>query len=88
MLSITLGINKPRTSAPDDTELIVISSKPPFQTKKQLWLYCYKFQSKQARHLGIAHSKKADVQKFINLPPKTAERMQIIADMDKREPPL
>ena len=83
MLNITLGINKPGTSAPDDTELIVIPSKTPLQTKKQFCLYCCKFQSNLARHLEIAHSKEADVQKFMNLPPKTAERMKIIAAIRK-----
>ncbi|XP_063993690.1 uncharacterized protein LOC135171231 isoform X2 [Diachasmimorpha longicaudata] len=79
-LNITLGDN-PVLSAPDDRELRVDPAASV--TKKHFCLYCQKMQSKLARHIEHKHHDEEDVKKFIQLPPKSKERQQIIATIRK-----
>lgn len=82
-LNITLGDNRGGASAPDDADLNVATSKNATHSKKQFCYYCHTMQSKLARHLQIAHKDEEDVKKFSLLPPKNAERQQIISAIRK-----
>lgn len=84
LLNISLGMNKPGVSAPDDASLMVATSATPSYSKKYFCFYCHKFQVKIARHLEAIHGKEEDVKKFTLLPPKSKKRKAMIALIRKK----
>lgn len=83
-LNITLGLNKPRISAPDDANLMVGNSSSAPHLKRNSCFYCQKLQAKIARHLETVNAKEEDVQKFAQLPPSNKGRKTIIAMLRKK----
>lgn len=61
-----------------------IKPKMENEAKKLFCMFCYKFQSKFARHIEKVHADKEEVKKFISLPKRCKERKQIIDSIKKQ----
>ncbi|XP_043275885.1 uncharacterized protein [Venturia canescens] len=84
MLNISLGMNRPGVSAPNDADLHVATSATPSYSKKHFCFYCQKFQVKIARHLEAVHGNEEEVKKFTRLAIKSKVRKAVIAEIRKK----
>ena len=83
--SLQASFNVPGNSACNDREqMSELSHGPKGGQKKNFCFYCKTVQSKIARHLINKHSDKEEVKKFIHLPKKNLERLQIITQIRKK----
>lgn len=76
--------NVPGNTACDESELTAeLSNGPKGDKKKNFCLFCNTLQSKISRHLENKHQDENRVKDFLNLPKRSTERLNKIANIRK-----